>query len=144
MNIKIRNFFNIPIVKALINAFIIVLIFLNVFFSYQDRSTQNYIEKKINSLSFLQNQNVTSNDQSDYFNSQLNREKVFKEEGYKVIDEEVIETNLVENTANFDETIFLPSQIQNNDSNLIKWWNCLITGSVNKKIIAKDVPVTCI
>ena len=135
----LKSSLNIPYVKLVLNLVIIGIVVGNIAFGYQNWLVVSSQELKASELSLLIDDNRSTVERTDYFNSNLYKEKVFKEEGFYKKGELVYNTNLKENYLDKGQVAYIPSNSIDRSSNPEKWWQCIIGGLTFGNTNSKDI-----
>ena len=129
MQEKVTVIFSIPLVKFLIHFFLVGIILSNIYFGYQSFHIQNQISNDSSKIESIQFTGSLTNDNNDYYASNIYKSKLYKEQGFKESGETIINLGLDERNPDPKDNQYLPKDIDTgNTSNLRSWINCIFFG----------------
>lgn len=124
--IVLRRVFDTPIFKLLINLILIGLVAYLCSLSYANWNNRSLLNLENKTLQLAKDRTSNLNDQTDYLNSPEFQEQSFKNAGYKLPGETVIDTNLPETRRNEQKPLeFVNLGSTKQLGNFDKWLVCL-------------------
>lgn len=118
----LKEFFSTPLFRFLIHFIIIVGFWMNIWNVYRIWDMDYLIQNELRILSLLEQQNSDNRNQRDYFTSDLYEEKYAKQENFKLRDEEVIDTSVLEPSSQDGTSSYIGKDAKSNKSNIEKWY----------------------
>jgi hypothetical protein len=125
MESKIRNFLSTPIFKLIIHVCLMLTVINTIYFTYQSSYIKESNYRRYIQLSKTKLEGLNISEQGEYLNSNYFKDKHYKNEGYKLPNEIVVETNLSESIVPEGRQEYLPGNEVGSISNLDKWLYCL-------------------
>jgi hypothetical protein len=118
----LKEFFSTPLFRFLIHFVIIVGFWINIWNVYRIWDMDYQIQNELRILSLLEQQNSDNRNQRDYFTSDLYEEKYAKQENFKLRDEEVIDTSVIEPSNQIESSSYIGQDAVGTKSNVEKWY----------------------
>ena len=115
-------------VHNIIQVLICIVVLMNIYFMYYQWNTERVTVNKTQILKKLKNSNNVIVDQSEYYQTDQYKDKVYKEQGYAKNGEQVFSLTSTETPLDEDETTYTPTLSFETKSNIDKWFDCLFLG----------------
>lgn len=125
--------------QHLISTILIVLsLSFTIYYNYYNWTFRKDILIKNENLTFLQQDNISTNEKKDYFNSAEYKEKIFKAEGLKKKGEIVIQLNGEETQLKYNQTSFIPTNSNTLTEKYFLWTSCLFNFDKSNNFINEN------
>ena len=135
--------FNSQIFTVCAHICVLILIVFGIQSSYQTWAVLQASKRDLANLSYLEADNQSTAEKSDYLNSDLFKSKIFKEEGYKEPGEVVVNIGINEANLKEGEAGYIPDEKEAQKSNFNYWWECLFSGRVENKSLNENKHLNC-
>lgn len=116
-------------IHNIVQIIICISLLANIYFMYYQWNSERITTNRTAILKKLKNSNNAIADQSEYYQTNQYKEKIYKEQGYAKNGEQVYLTGVFETPLELNETTYVPNLIHDDKTNINKWFDCLFLGS---------------
>lgn len=143
---KITTLLQIPLFKFVVHCVIWVFIIINCFYHLQNWTITKRNQQSQQVLTKILQESQSFLDRDDYYHSNLYKIKSYKEEGYQLNGEIVVNPMVKEELWDNENGQFIPETINKEISNLEKWQTCFLGGFAlpkNQQNLDKSINSPC-